>query len=57
MSRAIATAIGKTYGLGSAVTIASATKISPVAYETDDRASEAKTGRARTFGRRVCSRR
>jgi hypothetical protein len=30
-------------------------KISPVAYATDERASEAKTGSASVFGSSVCS--
>src|SRR3954469_10409330 len=56
MSAAIAMAIGMTYCIGAVVATVSARRISPVAYETDDSASDAKTGSASTFGRSVCSR-
>src|SRR3954465_14203380 len=55
ISAAIATAIGKTYFIGSVVASVNASRISPVAYETDDNASDAKTGSASTFGSSVCS--
>src|SRR5262245_8918606 len=52
---AIAIEIGITNDLNARLTMVSWMKISPVAYATDDRASEAKTGKARIFGSRVCS--
>src|SRR3954467_8800764 len=55
ISAAIATAIGKTYFVGSVVASVNASRISPVAYETDDNASDAKTGSASTFGSSVGS--
>src|SRR6185503_10829138 len=55
ISAAIAAEIGKTSPLNTVLTIASWMKISPVAYATEDSASEANTGSARTFGSSVCS--
>ena len=56
ISAAIAPEIGSTSPLNTVLTIASWMKISPVAYATDDSASDANTGSARTFGSSVCSR-
>src|SRR4029450_4863051 len=56
INAAIAPAIGITSPLKTVLTIASWMKISPVAYATEESASDANTGRARVFGSRVCSR-
>src|SRR4029450_1457989 len=55
INTAIAPAIGITSPLKTTLTIASWMKISPVAYATDESASDANTGRARVFGSSVCS--
>src|SRR3989304_5553279 len=53
-STAIAIAIGITRFLEATLAASKTTSISSVAYATEERASEAKTGSARTFGSSGC---
>ncbi len=56
-SAPIASEIGMANATVPTLATRSTRRISSVAYATDDKASDEKTGSARTFGSSVCSRR